>query len=97
MANASVADLTVSALNALASSPDGMMTLADFSSHLETRQGSSEQKAADSTSTQSRQFQETVQALISGTGGLVENGYATLDSTGGRLQITSAGRAFIGR
>lgn len=97
MANPSIADLTVSALNAMASSPDGMMSLPDLSTHLETRLGSTEEAASDSRSAESQQFQDTMQTLVSGPEGLVSSGYATQDSTGGRLQITPAGRAFVGR
>ena len=88
------ADLTISALNALASSPDGTMTLADFSAHLETRHGSDDEAASDARSVQSRSFQDDVQTLLTDLEG---PGYATRDSTGGLVQITPVGRAFIGR
>lgn len=91
---ASSSDLRITALNALASSPDGIMTLADFSAHLETRHGSTEEDAGDARSTQSRDFRGDVQVLLTDLEG---EGYALRDSTGGRIQITPAGRAFIGR
>lgn len=97
MADSSFGDMTVSALNALASSPDGVMTLPDLSAFLETRFGSTEQVAEDARSSQSRQFQADVQSLLSGSEGLVEQGYATLDNTGGLVRITAEGRAFVGR
>lgn len=97
MADASVEDLVIPALSALASSPGGLMSLPDLSTHLETRHGSSEQDAQDSRSPQSQMFQGTVKALLAGPGSLVDRGYATLDETGARVQITEAGRAFIGR
>lgn len=97
MADASVDDLIIPALSALASSAGGVMGLPDLATHLETRHGSSEQEAQDSRSPQSRKFQETVKALLAGPGSLVDQGYATLDETGARVRITEAGRAFIGR
>ena len=99
MADASLEDLTISALNALASSPRGQMTIPDLVTHLETRQGPTDEEANDAQSPQSREFLSTVQGLVAseGRGSLIAHGYAVLDSTGGMVQITDGGRAFIGR
>ena len=90
-------ELEVSALNALAASPDGM-TLSDISSHLETRFGSTDEASKSAQSSESKGFQDSVMRLLSsdpGSGGLVERGLATVDETGGLIRITDAGRLIV--
>ncbi len=93
-------DLIVTALNAMAASQDGWTNMHDLMAHLETRLGSTDEEAKDSRSTQSRSFRETFMRLVSaggGSGSIIDRGFAQYDDTGGRLQITDAGRRFIGR
>ena len=100
MAIANFEDLTIPTLNALASSPNGTMTLGDLMSHLETRYGSTEEGADDAQSPQSRTFADQVRAMLSDGGGaasLVSRGFVTIDNTGALVQITPEGRRFIGR
>ncbi len=93
-------DLMVTALNAMAASKDGWINVHDLMAYVETRLGSTDEKAKDSQSSQSRSFRETFMRLVSaggGSGSIVDRGFAQFDDTGGRLQITEAGRRFIGR
>jgi hypothetical protein len=89
--------LTTSALNALASSPNGSMTLADIVTHLETRFGPNEEEAQDATAPQSRSFRQSIERLVS-TGepqSLIARGLAS--AADGVVHITEAGRALVGR
>ena len=93
-------DLVVTALNAMAASQDGWINVHDLQAHLESRLGSSDEGAKDSQSPQSESFRRAFGALVSatpGSGSIVDKGFARADENGGRLQITEAGRKFIGR
>ncbi len=93
-------DLMVTALNAMAASQDGWTNAHDLMAHVETRLGSTDEEAKDPQSQQRRSFRETFMRLVSaggGSGSMVNRGFAQFDDTGGRLQITEAGRKFIGR
>ena len=93
-------DLVVTALNAMAASQGGWINVHDLEAHLETRLGSPDEEAKDSQSPQSQSFRKAFDQLVSstaGSGSIVDRGFAQADENGGRLQITEAGRKFIGR
>ena len=96
---ATTEDLAITALNAMAASPDGAMTLSDLTAHLETRLGSSNEGSKSAQSPESDSFREDVQRLLSveqGSGSLLDRGLATADDTGHMVRITAAGHEFIG-
>ena len=91
-------DLIIPALSALSAAPQGAMTLADLSSHLETRYGSTDEAASDATSVQSRSFRTKLDAMLSDApGSLAERGLVQGDATSGVITITPVGRQFVGR
>lgn len=93
-------ELVVTALNAMAANQDGWINAHDLQAHLESRLGSPDEEAKDAQSSQSRSFRAAFDELVSaepGSGGLVDRGFARSDEAGGRLQITEAGRRFVGR
>jgi hypothetical protein len=91
--------LIIPALNALASSPDGSMTMTQFIAHLETRQGSTDESASDAQSPESRAFEQRVRAMVSDgdAGSLRGRGLVDTDADGTTVSITPTGRDFIGR
>jgi hypothetical protein len=91
--------LVVPALNALASSPEGTMTMTQFIAQLETRQGSTEEVASDAQSIESRTFEQRVRSMVldEDPGGLRDRGFVDADAEGTLVRITPEGRAFIGR
>lgn len=99
MADASLDSLITSGLNALAASPGGQMTVADFVTHIETRQGPTDAEAQDAQSEQSKAFLARIKNLVTlgGADSLIDRGYASLDATGGMIGITDEGRAYVGR
>ena len=93
-------DLVVTALNAMAASQDGWINVHDLQAHLESRLGPTDEQAKASQSPQSQSFREAFGKLVSaeaGSGSIVDRGFAQSDERGGRLQITEAGRQFVGR
>lgn len=93
-------DLATTALNALAASPGGTMTLSDLTAHLDTRLGSTAETARDARDPENEQFREQVRHLVSsepGSDSLVERGLATAEEAGALITITEAGRRSIGR
>ena len=96
---ATTEDLEITALNAMAGSPGGTITLSDLTAHLETRLGSSNEGSKSAQSPESESFRGDMQRLLSveqGSGGLIDRGLATLDKTGELVRITAAGHDFIG-
>ena len=92
-------DLEITALNAMAASPGGTMTLSDLTGHLETRFGSTNEGSESAQSPERSSFREEVGRLVSaapGSGSLVDRGLATVDDTGHRIRITAAGHDLIG-
>ena len=99
MADDALDTLTTTALNALASSPGGQMTVPDLVTHVESRQGPTDEAAQDATSPETRSFLATLQGLVhtGGEGSLIDRGLATADESGGLVSITQAGRDYVGR
>ena len=96
---ATIQDLETTALNAMAASPDGAMTLPNLIAHLETRLGSSNERSKAAQSPESRSFRDDVGRLLSveqGSGGLLDRGLATVDNTSRMVRITAAGHDFVG-
>ena len=98
MADDDLDTLTTAALNALASSPGGM-TVPDLVTHIETRHGPTDEAAQDARHPATQDFLSKLQNLVKagGQGSLIDRGFATADATGGLVQITDAGRAYVGR
>ena len=96
---ATIEDLRTTALNAMAASPGGVMTLSDLTAHLETRLGSTNEGSKSAQSPESESFRDDMSRLLSveqGSGSLLDQGFATVDDTGHILRITAAGHDFIG-
>ena len=96
---ATIEDLEITALNAMAASPEGTITQSQLIAHLETRLGSADGGSKSAQSPESRGFRDDVQRLLSGepgSGSLLDRGLAAVDDTGHMVRITQAGHAFVG-
>ena len=96
---ATIEDLEITALNAMAASADGTMTQSELMAHLETRLGSAAEGSKSAQSPESQSFRDDVRRLLSaeaGSGSLLDRGLATVDGTSHRVSITAAGHAFVG-
>lgn len=96
---ASIMDLETTALNAMAASPDGAITLSNLIAHLETRLGSTNEGSKSAQSPESQSFRNDVGRLLSveqGSGSLLDRGLATVNDTTRMVRITAAGHDFVG-
>lgn len=90
--------LIIPALNALAASAGGEMTMTQLIALLETRHGSTDEQAGDAQSPESRAFEKRVRAMVDDTAAdnLRGRGLVDLEAEGTVARITPAGRAYIG-